>query len=288
MSDAMPDSIQPIASATERDRADFAAFLRDTGLSADWVDAISTNQHDQVPMPNGWCACVAPSPIHGKGLFATHPIQEGEAIAPARVGGGRTPAGRYANHGAYPNAEGVPNGADVDLVALRPIAPGEEITLDYRAAIRANMPLAVAARRELMTGLLASLMAHGDRNPPAVNHTFCNGMYMRELFIPKGMVLMGKIHKVPCLNICSSGDIEVATERGMVRAGAGYTVVSPAFSQKLGYAYADTVWVNVFRTDLTEIDAVERELFLSDADMVAMLDPAGRHFTEPLHSRGQQ
>jgi hypothetical protein len=264
------------------DRADFARFLEESSLSADWVDQVSTNPHDQVPMPFGWSLLVANSPIHGCGAFALQAIGPGQVAAPARVGGRRTPAGRFVNHSANPNAAGVPASddpeADVDLVALRPILPGEEITVDYRQSFRANRSLAQAARREQMTSLVAALMEHGDRTPPPVKHTLCNGMYMRELFIPAGMVLAGKVHRVACLNICSSGDIEIASETGLTRAGAGFTAVSRPFSQKLGYAYADTVWVNVFRTDLTDIAAIEREVFLDDEEMVAFLDPAGRHF----------
>src|SRR6516164_10454158 len=39
--------------------------------------------------------------------------------------------GRYANHSCRPNAQPVARRGRVVLVALRPIAPGEEITFDY-------------------------------------------------------------------------------------------------------------------------------------------------------------
>jgi hypothetical protein len=288
MSPAVTDSRE--AADAARDRADFDAFLLETGLSADWVAAVSQYTHDLIPMPHGWCVQVLPSPIQGQGLFATHNIGPGEIIAPARRGNKRTPAGRYANHAANPNACGVPNSqapnADIDLVALRPIRPGEEITLDYRQSFRTNRSLAAAARREHMTSLVAALMAHGDRRSPPVKHTLCNGMYMRELFIPAGTVLAGKVHRVACLNVCSAGDIEIATEHGLMRVAAGFTAVSEPFTQKLGYAYADTVWINVFRTDLTDIAAIEREVFMSDDEMIAYLDPEGRHFEEFLKLRG--
>ena len=67
----------------------------------------------------------------------------GAVIAPARIAGKRTPAGRYTNHSAKPNAVMVqlPSG-DIDLVASRHISGcaggqlGEEITIDYRQALR--------------------------------------------------------------------------------------------------------------------------------------------------------
>lgn len=284
-----PSPLDPPWTA-ENDRGDYARFLAESCLNAAWVAAVSANPDDQVPLPDGWSARVATSPIHGLGMFATGSVARGAVIAPARIGGKRTPAGRYVNHSARPNALGVPRSpvpdADVDLVALRPILAGEEITLDYREALRANRSLARAARRETMTSLVAALMQNGQRDSPPLKHTLCNGVYMRELFIPAGMLLAGRIHKTECMNICSSGDIEIATEHGLIRVGAGYTAVSPAYSQKLGYAYADTVWINVFRTDLTDLAEIERALFLTDEEMATWLDPEGRHFDLHFQARG--
>lgn len=284
-----PSQLDPPWTA-ENDRDDYACFLAETGLSASWVAAVAANPDDQVALPDGFSVRVAASPIHGLGMFATSAVAGGAVIAPARIGGKRTPAGRYVNHSARPNALGVPRSgapdADVDLVALRPIQPGDEITLDYRAVLRANRSLARAMRRETMTSLVAALMEHGQRESPPVKHTLCNGMYMRELFIPAGTLVAGRVHTSECLNICSSGDIEIVTEHGLIRVGAGYTAVSPAYSQKLGYAYADTVWVNVFRTDLTDLGQLERALFLTDDEMVAYLDPEGRHFERHFQVRG--
>lgn len=127
------------------DTDDFHAALAELGFTEAEVAAQSEATHDQRPFPPGsYRVQVAPSAIHGRGLFATAPIAAGEVIAPARLAGLRTPAGRYTNHGAKPNAamRARPDG-DVDLVALRDIAGshggvlGEEITVDYREAVRA-------------------------------------------------------------------------------------------------------------------------------------------------------
>ncbi len=46
-------------------------------------------------------------------------------------GSSRRNLGRYLNHSCDPNAEAVLRGGRIVFVALRAIAPGEEITLDY-------------------------------------------------------------------------------------------------------------------------------------------------------------
>lgn len=264
------------------------------------------NPLDQTPMPDGFArVAVSESPIHGKGLFATRRILTGEIIAPARIAGKRTPAGRYTNHSCRSNSTGARRSdspdSDIDMYAISDIEAGMEILIDYRHSLdvggsgllpRKNLIVVashdaedaalsgylVMPRGEQITSLIADLMSAREMEPPPVKHTFCNGMYMRELFIPKHTLLAGKLHKVTCLNICSSGDIDIATEHGSVRVGAGFTAASPAFTQKLGYAYEDTVWVNIFRTDETDIGKLERDLFFSDAEMIDYLDPSHRHF----------
>lgn len=100
----------------------------------------------------------------------------------------------------------------------------------------------------------------GANSVPPVKHTFMDGIYMREMLIPKGTLLIGKVHKVDCINIVSKGDISILTEFGSGRVTAGYSSISPAGTQKMGYANEDTVFVNVFRTDETDSAKVEDEL----------------------------
>jgi len=102
--------------------------------------------------------------------------------------------------------------------------------------------------------------------------TLAYGLYTRTIFIPKGVLLLGKIHKKPCVNIVLSGDISIGTETGELRAQAGYMVTSPAGMQKVGFAHEDTVFVNVFRTDETDITKIEADLI---AESFEALEGAG-------------
>lgn len=127
----------------EIDQADYLRVLAEHGITQAQAWAESTHTNDLRPFPYGsYKVMVTDSPRHGRGLFATAPVEAGEVIAPARIAGRRTPAGRYTNHSARPNARFVlrQNG-DLDLVATCPIAGmhggrhGEEITIDYRHAL---------------------------------------------------------------------------------------------------------------------------------------------------------
>lgn len=128
------------------DHLDFADALADLGLEAAQVATESRRADDLCEFPAGeYRVQVARSPIEGHGLFATAPIAEGDVIAPGRIGGLRTPAGRYVNHGASPNAAVRARGeaGDLEFFALRAIEGsrggylGEEITVDYRQARQA-------------------------------------------------------------------------------------------------------------------------------------------------------
>lgn len=128
----------------QEDRDDFQAVLNQSGFDAETVWQQSDNTDDQIEMPEGFGAKVAvrPSPIHGKGVFLSAPVEAGEMIAPARIAGFRTPVGRYTNHSKNPNAVFVmDSNGTIFLVATRNISgclggsQGEEVTVDYRQAL---------------------------------------------------------------------------------------------------------------------------------------------------------
>ena len=126
------------------DREDFDLVVRMTGFTHETVRDQSENPHDQIKMPEGFAPkfTVRDSAIEGKGVFLSAPVDADEVIAPARIDGFRTPAGRYTNHAKNPNAKFVKDqSGDIWLVAIRRISgcvggsQGEEVTVDYRQAL---------------------------------------------------------------------------------------------------------------------------------------------------------
>lgn len=130
------------------DRDDYRRVLAEYSIPHEVALAQSLNTEDMRPFPyGGYKVMVTDSPIEGRGLFATAEIELGEVIAPARIGDKRTPAGRYTNHSASPNAKFVPTRDGLNLVATRRITGmtggrvGEEITIDYRQALELRKQL---------------------------------------------------------------------------------------------------------------------------------------------------
>lgn len=126
------------------DRMDYDNVLKEFGYTREQAEHEVSYAGDRINFPHGsYKVMVSDSSIHGRGLFATADIEPGEFIAPARIGGKRTPAVRYTNHSFAPNSKFVlrQNG-DIDLVAERGIKgmkggmPGDEITICYREALK--------------------------------------------------------------------------------------------------------------------------------------------------------
>jgi hypothetical protein len=117
-----------------------------------------------------------------------------------------------------------------------------------------------AAIKRQIGDLVRDLMARPDKREFDVKHTLIDGVYTRTLFIPKGSLLVGQIHLKECVNIIAKGDISILTETGLGRFQAGHVAVSGPGIQKVGYAHEDTVFVNIFRTDETDISKIEDEI----------------------------
>ena len=113
--------------------------------------------------------------------------------------------------------------------------------------------------REKLARLEAALFSGHTLDLP-VKHHFARGVYARELFVPKGTVIVGKIHKYSQVNIVSRGDMSVLTEDGIKRVKAGEHIVSGAGIKRAGYAHEDTVWTTIHGTHETDLDRLEDEL----------------------------
>lgn len=92
-----------------------------------------------------------------------------------------------------------------------------------------------------------------------VKHHFSQGVYARELFIPKGTTLVGKIHKYQQLNIMPQGDMSVLVGDEIKRVVAPFIVVSPPGTKRVAFAHEDTVWITVHGTDETDLDVIEHK-----------------------------
>lgn len=98
-----------------------------------------------------------------------------------------------------------------------------------------------------------------------VNHHFAPGAYGREMFLPAGMVVVGKIHKHAHVNVISQGRVQVFTEHGgLQELSAPCTFVSTPGTKRVVHVVEDTVWTTVHVTDKTDLAEIEREVIATD------------------------
>lgn len=69
-----------------------------------------------------------------------------------------------------------------------------------------------------------------------VRHYFAPGMYLREMTIPCGIVVVGAVHKHEHLAILSQGTIRLSTEEGVVEFTAPATIHSFPGIKRICYA----------------------------------------------------
>ena len=132
-------------------------------------------------------------------------------------------------------------------------------------------PVPMMTTREKVFAIEYEMLKHEQLELP-VKHHFSQGVYARELFIPKGTLLTGKIHKYAQLNILSQGELSVLTEDGIVRVRAPFTVVSPPGTKRIAFAHEDSVWTTIHGTNETDLDKIEAHCIAeTDADYTAFL-----------------
>jgi hypothetical protein len=97
-----------------------------------------------------------------------------------------------------------------------------------------------------------------------VRHVFAPGCYAREMTIPEGQVIIGKIHKHEHVNVISMGRVQVLSEFGMEYREAPCTFVSQPGIKRVVYALETTVWTTIHITDETDLDKIEAEIIAPD------------------------
>ena len=124
-------------------------------------------------------------------------------------------------------------------------------------------------RRETIEALEAVMLESGKTIDLETRHHFAKGTYTRELLIPAGVVLTGKIHRHSCINILAKGTI-VVTDGGVEREiSAPYTFVSPPGAKKAGFALTDVVWINVHPwTGAADLNLIEQQVIVPSHEAI--------------------
>lgn len=109
---------------------------------------------------------------------------------------------------------------------------------------------------------LEEVMRQAPQADFPLKHTFVPGVYAREIFIPKGSCIVGKIHRHEHLNFISSGEVSMLTPEGIQHIKGPCTMVSKAGTKRALYAHEDTVWTTIHANPDDERDLEKIESYV--------------------------
>ena len=110
----------------------------------------------------------------------------------------------------------------------------------------------------------------GDSDVCPLVHRFADGIYVREIFIPAGMLLTGKIHKHAHPNFLMQGEVLVVTEQGgQEHLRAPLAMISPPGTKRAVYALTDVVWITVHASEETDLTKLEAQIIAPDYEAYA-------------------
>lgn len=136
---------------------------------------------------------------------------------------------------------------------------GEIIPMGFsREEMRANI-LAIQSRMQEAESAGEVVACDIDATFP-LRHIFAPGNYAREMTLPAGHWIIGKIHKHAHLNFVSKGHVAVLTEEGAMFIRAPYSFVSSPGTKRLVLVLEETIWTTVHPTEKTDLTEIESDI----------------------------
>ena len=135
--------------------------------------------------------------------------------------------------------------------------------MDVEKTDGANKQISPISFRERIDRLEAKMKQCPQLEIP-VKHYFADGLYLREILIPKGTLMTGIVHKYESMDVVSRGAMSVINEYGQAgRIIAPCTLFSPPGVKKAGFALEETLWTSIYANPTNErnIRKLEEMLF---------------------------
>ena len=135
---------------------------------------------------------------------------------------------------------------------------------------KANIP------KELIRKGILNLEAKISSMPEAMfgddvgelKHSFGDGLYIRELTVPKGLLIVTKIHKKSHPYFLLKGDCSILTDEGIIRIKAPYSGITKPGTKRVVYTHEDTIWTTVHLNidNITDLLEIEEEIIAKNFD----------------------
>jgi hypothetical protein len=101
-------------------------------------------------------------------------------------------------------------------------------------------------------------------------HSFMGGVYIREILIPKGTLIIGKRHRHETCNILLKGTLSIFMGKHLpVKTLTGPCIFpSEPGAKKMGYAQTDAVFANIHPTYETDLEKIEEEFIIPEEEYI--------------------
>jgi hypothetical protein len=93
-----------------------------------------------------------------------------------------------------------------------------------------------------------------------LKHVFAPGLYSRSMYVPRGTLFTGRIHRREHITILLKGKMDILSPEGVRQLTAPAMFVAPAGTKRAGFAYEDSVLVTVHSTTETDVRVLEETL----------------------------
>lgn len=98
-----------------------------------------------------------------------------------------------------------------------------------------------------------------------LKQTLEGGLYTRELFMPKGSVVVSMIHKQQHPSFLLSGKVSYIDDRGEIVTIEGPQVIFTQIgAQRVLYIHEDTNWCCVYKTNAKTFEEAEADVYTDD------------------------
>lgn len=116
--------------------------------------------------------------------------------------------------------------------------------------------------QEAMLNSNSELIVKGNTDSFPLKHSFADGIYVREMFMQKDSLVIGKVHKNDHIWFLLIGDLEIATDNGVESYIGPCYVKASAGTKRVLRAVTDTIFINVYPnpTNTTNIEELEDNL----------------------------
>ena len=137
----------------------------------------------------------------------------------------------------------------------------DEQSIDAFATSLKNLtPLEIRSKIAQLDSAMKQAKGSLGKDPFTLVHSFVPGMYCREIFAPKGMLIVTQLHKTEHFVFMLRGEVSIISEEGLQsRIKAPCMMISKVGAKRVVFTHEDTTWINVHAnpTDLNDIKELE-------------------------------